>query len=254
MNEQPKTDSSATPLSPHRPLSEFYAAPAERQNFINDLFDEAAPDYDWVSGMMSFGRDQIYRREALKRAGLTSGMRLLDVASGTGLMIKAALELGIDPALVTGVDPSRGMLAENRKRNPVTLLEGTGEALPCGDSTFDFVCMGYALRHVEDLGKLFAEFKRVLRPGGKLLILEITRPTNPVVLPLIRFYMQQLVPRIGWLRRRNKSTAKLMQYYWATIAECVPPSIIISALADGGFKNARRTVSNGVLSEYVAER
>jgi demethylmenaquinone methyltransferase / 2-methoxy-6-polyprenyl-1,4-benzoquinol methylase len=252
MNEQ--RDLSATPLSPHRPLSEFYAAPAARQNFVNELFDEAAPDYDWVSGMMSFGRDQIYRREALKRAGLTGGMRLLDVATGTGLMIKAALELGVNPANVAGVDPSQGMLIENRKRNPVKLLEGTGEALPCADASFDFVCMGYALRHVEDLGKLFDEFKRVLKPDGKILILEITRPTNPVALPLICFYMQQLVPRIGWLRRRNKSTVKLMQYYWATIAECVPPAVIIGALAAGGFKNVKRTVSNGVLSEYVAER
>jgi demethylmenaquinone methyltransferase/2-methoxy-6-polyprenyl-1,4-benzoquinol methylase len=254
MNEVPKAELSAKPLSPHRPLSEFYSAPAARQNFVNDLFNEAAPDYDWVSGIMSFGRDQIYRREALQRAGLTNGMRLLDVATGTGLMIKAALELGVAPALVTGVDPSQGMLAENRKRNPVTLLEGTGEALPCGDATFDFVCMGYALRHVEDLGKLFGEFKRVLKPDGKILILEITRPTNPVALPLIRFYMRQLVPRIGWLRRRNKSTVKLMQYYWATIAECVSPSVIIAALADSGFKNVKRTVNNGILSEYGAQR
>ena len=254
MNELPKIDLPAAALSPHRPLSEFYSAPAARQGFVNELYDGAAPDYDWVSSMMSFGRDQIYRREALKRAGLTSGMKLLDVATGTGLMIKAALELGVDPANVIGVDPSRGMLAENRKRNPVTLLEGKGEALPCADASFDFVCMGYALRHVEDLGKLFGQFKRVLKPDGKILILEITRPTNPVALPLIRFYMQQLVPRIGWLRRRNKSTVKLMQYYWATIAECVPPATIIAALEAGGFKNVKRIVSNGVLSEYVAER
>jgi len=244
----------AKPLSPHRPLSEFYAAPAARQNFVNELFDEAAPDYDWVSSMMSFGRDRIYRREALQRAGLTPGMRLLDVASGTGLMIKAALELGVDPALMVGVDPSRGMLAENRKRNPVTLLEGHGENLPCADGAFDFVCMGYALRHVEDLGRLFGEFRRVLRPGGKVLILEITRPTHPVALPLIRFYMQQLVPRIGWLRRRNTSTVKLMQYYWATIRECVPPNVIITALSDSGFNRVKRATSQGVLSEYVAQR
>ena len=252
MNDQPQLP--ARPLSPHRPLAEFYAVPAARQDFVNDLFDEAAPDYDWVSSMMSFGRDQMYRREALQRAGLTRDMQLLDVATGTGLMIKAALELGVAPAKVIGVDPSTGMLAENRKRNPVTLLEGKGEALPCADGAFDFVCMGYALRHVEDLGKLFSEFKRVLKPGGKVLILEITRPTNRVALPLIRFYMQQLVPRIGWLRRRNKSTVKLMQYYWATIAECVPPQVIITALADAGFKNVKRTTSNVVLSEYVAER
>jgi demethylmenaquinone methyltransferase/2-methoxy-6-polyprenyl-1,4-benzoquinol methylase len=252
MNEQPCLP--PTPLSPHRPLPEFYPAPAARQGFVNDLFDEAAPDYDWVSSMMSFGTDRFYRRDALRRAGWMKTMRLLDVASGTGLMIQAALELGADPALVTGVDPSQGMLAENRKRNPVTLLEGTGEALPCADASFDFVCMGYALRHVEDLGRLFAEFRRTLRPDGRVLILEITRPTNPVTLPLLRFYMQQLLPRIGWLRRRNKSTAKLMRYYWATIAECVPPETIVSALTAGGFKQVKRTVSNGILSEYTAQR
>src|SRR5579862_5680962 len=124
MDEKPPADSPAAALSPHRPLTEFYPESAGRQNFVNELFDEAAPDYDWVSGMMSFGSDQFYRRDALKKAGLQNGMRLLDVASGTGLMIKAALELGLDPALVTGIDPSRGMLAKNRERNPVTLLEG----------------------------------------------------------------------------------------------------------------------------------
>ena len=251
MNEPASTDS---PLSPHRPLAEYYPAPAARQEFINQLFDEAAPDYDWVSGVMSFGSDQFYRRDALRKAGLKPGMRLLDVASGTGLMVKAALELGLEPALVTGVDPSRGMLAENRRHHPVTLLEGKGEALPCADASFDFVSMGYALRHTEALNKLFAEFHRVLRPGGRVLILEITRPKSAVALRLMRFYMQTLVPRLGWLRRRNRSTAKLMQYYWTTIEECVPPAVILSALAASGLRNVRRTTTGAVLSEYTAER
>jgi len=254
LNEQPRPDFPTAPLSPHRPLSEFYPESVARQSFVNELFDEAAPDYDWVSGLMSFGSDRFYRRDALRRAGLQGGMRLLDVASGTGLMIKAALELGVDPARVTGVDPSRGMLARNRERNPVTLLEGRGEALPCADSTFDFVCMGYALRHVEDLRQLFGEFRRVLRPQGRILILEITRPTSQAALHLMRFYMQTLLPGVGWLRRRNRSTAKLMQYYWATIAECVPPAVILSALEGCGFGNVKRTTTGKVLSEYVAER
>ena len=79
-------------------------------------------------------------------------------------------------------------------------------------------------------------------------------PTNRVMLSLIRFYMQQLMPRIGWLRRQNKSTVKLMQYYWATIAECVPPTAIISALTAAGFKDVQRTTRHGILSEYVARR
>ncbi len=254
MSEQPRTDLPAAALSPHRPLSEFYPAPAARQDFVNELFDEAAPDYDWVSGLMSFWSDRFYRRDALRRAGLKSGMQLLDVASGTGLMIKAALELGLDPAQVTGVDPSRGMLAKNRERNPVTLLEGTGEALPCADATFDFVSLGYALRHVEDLRKLFSEFHRVLRPEGRVLILEITRPHNAVAFHLMRLYMQKLVPRLGWLRRRNRSTARLMEYYWATIEECVPPPVILSALEAVGFREVKRTTTGAVLSEYVARR
>ena len=254
MNEPPQTDLKATALPPHRPLSQFYPSTAARRDFVNELFDQAAPDYDWVSGIMSLGSDRAYRRDALRRAGLRSGMRLLDVATGTGLMIKAALDLGVDPALVTGVDPSSGMLAQNRARHPVTLLQGHGEALPCADATFDCVCMGYALRHVEDLNRLFGEFRRVLRPEGRLLILEITRPSNPVAFWAMRFYMQTLMPRVGWLRRRSQSTARLMEYYWATIEECVPPSIITESLKVSGFRNVMRNTAGSVLSEYTAQR
>jgi len=91
--------------------------------------------------------------------------------------------------------------------------------------------MGYALRHVADLRQLFSEFRRVLKPGGRILILEITRPPNRLAFHLMRFYMQKVVPRLGWLRRRNQSTLKLMQYYWSTIEECVPPAVILEALA-----------------------
>jgi demethylmenaquinone methyltransferase/2-methoxy-6-polyprenyl-1,4-benzoquinol methylase len=251
ISEEP---SSTAPLSPHRLLQEFYATPAARSRFVNQLFDEAAPDYDWVSGAMSFGTDQAYRREALQRAGLRPGMRLLDVASGTGLMIKAALELGLSTGHITGLDPSLGMLEQNRRRNAVSLLQGRGERLPFRDATFDFLCMGYALRHVEDLRALFSEYRRILKPGGRLLILEITRPTNRVALGMMRLYMQKVVAALAWLRRRNATTAKLMKYYWATIAECVPPEAILSALQAADFRDARRITMRTILSEYVAQR
>ena len=243
-----------TPLSPHRPLDEFYSATQQRQKFIDELFNEAAPDYDWVSFMMSFGTDRKYRRQALHEAGLRPGMGLLDVASGTGLMIRAALQLGLNPADVTGVDPSRGMLAQNPERHRVTLLEGRGEALPFPDASFDFVCMGYALRHVEDLRTLFAEIRRVLRPQGRVLILEITRPASASARRLLRLYMQKVVPWVGWLRRRNQSTLRLMQYYWATIEECVPPPVILAALEASGLQAVVRTTTGPVLSKYSARR
>ena len=254
MSRLPLTEKPAAPLAPHRPLAEFYAAPAARGKFVNQLFDEAAPDYDWVSGAMSFWTDRVYRREALQRAGLQPDMMLLDVASGTGLMIKAALELGLNATHVAGLDPSLGMLEQNRQRNAVTLLQGRGEFLPFCDATFDFVCMGYALRHVEDLRELFSELRRVLKPGGRLLILEITRPNNTVALGLMRLYMQKFVPALAWLRRRNVASAKLMKYYWATIAECVPPEAILSALEAAEFQDARRVTMRTVLSEYTALR
>jgi demethylmenaquinone methyltransferase/2-methoxy-6-polyprenyl-1,4-benzoquinol methylase len=254
MKPLPSPNLPPTALSPHRPLPEFYPATAERQSFVNGLFNEAAPDYDWVNRVMSFGSDRRYRRQSLQRAGLRPGMRFLDVATGTGLMIKAALELGLDSAHVTGVDPSRGMLDENRRHHPVTLLECRGECLPCLDASFDFLCMGYALRHVEDLHALFGEFHRVLRPGGRVLILEITRPANPLAFQLARLYIQRLLPFLGWLRRRNQSTAQLMKYYWATIAECVPPPVILSALTAQGFGEVQRTTTGPILSEYTARR
>src|SRR5262249_49336196 len=94
----------ARPVAPHRPLAEFYPEPAVRDRFVTPLFDECARDYDWTSRLLSLGSDRRYRKRALQRAGLKPGMRLLDVASGTGLMIEAALELGVIPGCVCGVD------------------------------------------------------------------------------------------------------------------------------------------------------
>src|SRR5206468_10213544 len=128
-----------------------------------------------------------------------------------------------------------GMLRENRKRTDIQLVRGVGEALPFRDATFDFVVMGYALRHVEDLGSLFREFRRVLWTRGRVLILEMTRPLSRSGFVLMRFYMQKLMPWLIRLGPRRRDSARLMEYYWATIAECVPPAEIVEALSDAGF-------------------
>src|SRR2546422_552069 len=140
-------------LAPHRALTEFYRQPDKRAHFVSDLFDHSARDYNWISSALSLGSDRSYRRYALRRAGLRPGMRMLDVATGTGLVARAALDLGVSPSDVTGLDPSPGMLAENQRRRPNQLVQGFGETLPFQDAIFDFVTMGYALRHAEDLTK-----------------------------------------------------------------------------------------------------
>jgi len=241
-------------LAPHRPLTEFYRQPSERAQFVSDLFDHSARDYNWISSALSFGSDRFYRRHALRRAGLRPGMKVLDVATGTGLVARAALDLGVSPSDVTGLDPSPGMLAENQRRHPIQLVQSCGETLPFLDRTFDFVTMGYALRHVEDLAKLFGEFRRVLRAQGRVLVLEITRPTSRFGFALMRLFMQRLLPCCARLRAQHPDSARLIEYYWATIAACVPPPVILAALSAAGFNKTERRARGRILSEYAASK
>jgi demethylmenaquinone methyltransferase/2-methoxy-6-polyprenyl-1,4-benzoquinol methylase len=239
-------------LPPHAPLTQFYRTPETRPQFVNALFDSTAGCYDRVSGLLAFGSDRYYRRHALQQAGLRPGMKVLDVATGTGLVLKAALELGLPARDLVGLDPSRGMLEENRKQRPVGLVQGRGERLPFADGSFDFIVMGYALRHVEDLHTFFAELRRVLKPHGRLLILEIKRPESRLRLGLLRFHILKVVPWVARLLTGQRDATRLMGYYWATIEGCVPPATITTALSTAGFQDVRRQTSWGILSDYLA--
>src|SRR5262249_40976510 len=121
-------------------------------------------------------------------------------------------------------------------------------------STFDFIVMGYALRHVDDLVGLFDEFNRVLRVPGQLLILEISRPSSRVGFALMRCYLQKLLPFLTRSATRCPESVRLMQYYWATIAECVPPASILSGLLKAGFAQVEQKTRAGILSEYRAAK
>jgi demethylmenaquinone methyltransferase/2-methoxy-6-polyprenyl-1,4-benzoquinol methylase len=250
--EPAQADPTPKKLAPHAPLNDFYAAPVGRARFVTELFDRSARHYDALSRALSFGTDRAYRRHVLRRAGVRPGLQMLDVATGTGLMTRAALELGLSPADTVGLDPSRGMLEENRRHNAITLVQGCGEALPFADATFDLVVMGYALRHVEDLKQLFLEFRRVLKAGGRVLILEITRPQSAVGVWLMRWFFAKLLPGFTRLVTGQREPARLLQYYWATIAGCVPPETILAALAAAGFKESRRLSCGPILSDYLA--
>ena len=239
---------------PHRPLTEFYSRPSERPEYIAHLFNSSAEHYDWISSVMAFGSDRYYRKMALRKAGLTPGMRLLDVATGTGLVARAALQLGLDKKDIIGLDPSAGMLGENAKTTGIQLYRGFGESLPFRDASFDFISMGYALRHVESLAELFTEFRRVLKPGGRVLVLEISRPKSAVATAMLRGYMNTALPLIARLRTSSKEFRELLKYYWATIEECVPPEQIVSELRAAGFKQVERRRFGPMLNDYFAEK
>jgi demethylmenaquinone methyltransferase / 2-methoxy-6-polyprenyl-1,4-benzoquinol methylase len=243
-----------TPVRPTRDLPEFVPPSRKRAEFVQEIFDHTARHYDSLSAALSCGTCRLYRRFALRRGGLRPGMKLLDVATGTGLVAKAALQLGLSPQDVVGLDPSSGMLHQNRQRQSIALVQGFGETLPFADDSFDFITMGYALRHVEDLVALFSEFRRVLRTGGKVLVLEITRPASRLGIALGKFYMCKVLSPLARIYTRNPETAKLLRFYWTTIEECVPPQTILGAFHDAGLKDARRQTMGSLLSDYVAYR
>ena len=188
------------------------------------------------------------------RAGLAAGMTVLDVGTGTGLVAREAAALVGDAGLVTGVDPSPGMVEHARVPAGIRLLAGSAEAIPAADNAADFVSMGYALRHVGDLDLAFAEMFRVLRPGGRVCLLEITSPEGAVGRTLLKAYLRGLVPAIAAVVSRHRDTPELMRYYWDTIAACVAPVAIMQALGAAGFVAVDRHVELGIFSQYRARK
>lgn len=246
---------SVSGVVPHPPLAKYYPGESQRRDFITGLFDRSAPHYDWINRVMSLGSGVRYRRDALRRAGLAPGQRVLDVAIGTGLVARAARDILGTNARITGVDLSMGMLAEARKSPPITLVQGVAERLPVADACADFVTMGYALRHVTDLESTFREYLRVLKPGGALLILELTRPgAGSAAYRFTRFYLHTVVPWLARLGPGGREAQTLMEYFWDTVDNSVPPATILGALAGSGFTAPRQGVVHRVFSEYVASK
>ncbi|MFA6954640.1 MAG: class I SAM-dependent methyltransferase [Thermoanaerobaculia bacterium] len=245
---------SKSKLAPHPDLTDYYARAEERPKFVRDIFDTCAPWYEWMIAAPSFGSGTWYRADALKRHGWREGMRLLDLATGTGVVGRAALDVTAGRGRVVGVDPSIGMLLEARE-GPLRsrLVQATGTSLPFASGSFDMISVGFAMRHFGDLNAAFVEMRRVLAPGGTLLVMEITPPRSRVARTVLGAYMGSVVPLLTRLRTGSAEAAKLMRYYWDTTKHCVPPETILGALHEAGFPAPRRDVQLGIFSEYTAK-
>jgi demethylmenaquinone methyltransferase/2-methoxy-6-polyprenyl-1,4-benzoquinol methylase len=243
-----------TPVSPHPPLREFYRDAGEREHFVRDLFDGTAPWYDWAIAFLSFGSGNWYRRQVLTRAGLKKGDRVLDIATGTGVVARAAAEITGDSGSVIGLDPSIGMLIAGREKAHFPNVQARSERLPFRDQSFDLITIGFALRHFADLDFVFRECARVLRSNGKLVILEITAPQSRIARGLLGAYMGGFVPAAAVLATRRARVGKMLRYYWATTRDCVRPNVILDALQGAGFRDPQRNVDIGIFSEYSAGR
>jgi len=241
-------------LPPHPTLDRYYADETGQREFLDSMFEATAPHYGQLDGLVSFGSGPYYRRNALRRAGLKPGMVSLDVATGTGLVAQAARALVGPSGRVTGLDRNGGMLAEARRTLGRGFVQGMAERLPFRGDLFDFLSMGYALRHVTDLEVTFQEYFRVLKPGGTVLILEFSRPQSRVGLALGRLYLKRVVPWLARWRAGSREAEILMSYCWDTVERCVPGDLILGALKRSGFEAMRRSGWFGIFVEYAARK
>jgi len=236
---------------PHPVLDEYYDRGDAREGFVRELFDSTAHHYDGINRLMSFGSGRWYRRRTLQRCGLSSGMRVLDLATGTGLLAREAIALG---GAVTGLDLSRGMLREAQAALGTPLVQGRGEQLPFADGSFDFLSVGYGLRHISELEAAFSQWNRVLRPGGRAVALEITSPASRVGRACAHVYFGRVVPLLSRLRTRDVEASRLMRYFWDTIRTRVPAETILHAMREAGFVDVKQVTEFGIFSAFIGIR
>jgi len=235
-------------------LQTYFAGEAERRAATQAMFDQAASGYDQAERITALGSGAWYRRDVLRRNGLRAGMTMLDVAAGTGLVAVEGQRLIGPSGRLLALDPSPGMLAELRKKLDVETIEAYAEAIPLPENHVDFVSMGYALRHVGDLDLAFSEYLRVLRPGGRVCIMEISRPASRLGQLALRGYIGGIVPFLARLTRSQADVKLLWEYYGDTIDLAIEPERILNAMRQAGFVEVKCSVTFGVFREYLGRK
>jgi demethylmenaquinone methyltransferase/2-methoxy-6-polyprenyl-1,4-benzoquinol methylase len=241
-------------MKPDPRLESYFAGEEERRAVTRAMFDQAAGGYDKAERITALGSGAWYRRDVLRRNGLRRGMSLLDVAAGTGLVASEGQRLIGPEGRLLALDPSPGMLAELRKKLNVETIEAYAESIPLPDNHVDFVSMGYALRHVGDLDLAFGEYRRVLRPGGRVCIMEISRPASRLGQFLLRAYIGAVVPFLARLTGSHADVKLLWQYYGDTIEVALESEHILEAMRRAGFVDVECSITFGVFREYLGRK
>jgi len=218
----------------------------EKVAAVRGMFDAIAPRYDLVNRIMTFRMDVRWRRRTVRALGLPTGSRVVDLACGTGDLCRELAAQGLQPV---GADLSFGMLAAARTEAP--LVHGDALRLPLPDGSVDGATCGFALRNFASLPPFFAELARVVRPGGRIALLEVAEPPNRVLRWGHGVYFGRVVPLVGGLL----SDPSAYRYLPRSVAYLPEPEVMLADLAAAGFTAVdRRLLSVGIAQLVTATR
>lgn len=234
------------------------AALEERERYVQDLFRRVAPSYDFLNRLLSFRRDVAWRRFTARQAGLTPGSSVLDVATGTGdLAFDLAAVTGPDGRVV-GLDFTEEMLVRAREKadklglaEVCEFVQGNALELPFADDEFDAATIAFGLRNVVDRDRCLLEMRRVVRPGGLVLVLEFSQPVWPVFRQLYLLYFRHLLPRIGRLIQGDADTYR---YLPETVLAFPDQESLAANMRELGFRNVRyHNLTGGISCLHIGE-
>ena len=214
----------------------------EKTALVRSMFDTIAPRYDLVNRMMTLGLDVRWRKRCARALGLPPGSTVLDLACGTGDFLTILHGAALRPF---GMDLSWGMLAAGHSGAP--LAQADGAFLPVADRSVDGITCGYALRNFTELGPVFAEFERVVRPGGRLSLLEVSEPESGLLRFGDRIWFRHIVPVIGGL----VSDRAAYRYLPRSTAYLPPLAELRALLVDAGFSAVNHRPLSGGLSQMI---
>ena len=212
------------------------------------MFDQVAETYDLTNDLLSFGQDRAWRRVVAKLVSAKSGQSILDLAAGTGSSSVVFAKPGV--RVVAG-DFSEGMLAVGRKRHPqLEFVFADATNLPFKDAEFDAVTISFGLRNVVDTKAALTQMLRVTKPGGKLVICEFSRVTNPLLRPLYNFYLNRLLPAFS---RLASKTPEAYSYLSESILAWPNQQQLAKLISDAGWSQvAYKNLTFGVVAVHTA--
>lgn len=235
-----------------------YNTDQTKKEEVREMFDNIAPKYDLLNHTLSMSIDRVWRRRVVGEVRRAKPGRILDVATGTG-DLAIAMARRIRDVQVLGVDLSEQMLAVARRKieargldGRIVLDRGDAERLAVADASVDVATVAFGVRNFGDLGAGLRELARTIKPGGKVVILEFSRPRNRVFRALYEFYSYKILPRIGGLVSRDK---RAYEYLPASVGGFPAPEEFMAMMARAGFRNCRaRSQSFGIAQIYIGER